>query len=139
MRFLIPVIAAAILISACGSVGTASMDPTPSATSNPMNFDVTATETTQAASMRVGQKLEVVLHAGSGMNNWTQPRSSDESILAPTVNPAATAVRGVTLAAFLAKAPGQVNVSAYGSPTCPSGQACPMYVIVFSVKVTVTP
>src|SRR6202521_4035696 len=139
MRILMPVIAAAILISGCGYVGAYSQAPTPSASSNPITFDVTATETTQAASMRVGQKLEVALHAGNGMNNWTQPRSSDESVLAPTVNPAATAVRGVTLAAFLAKAPGQVNVSAYGSPTCPSGQACPMYVIVFSVKVTVTP
>jgi hypothetical protein len=88
--------------------------------------------------MRVGQKLEVVLHAGSGMSNWTQPRSSDESILAPTVNPAATAVRGVTLAAFQAKAPGQVDITAFGSPSCPSGQACPMYVIVYSVQVTVT-
>ena len=139
MRILIPVIAAAILISGCGSVGAGSQAPTPSASSNPTGFDVTATETTQAASMRVGQRLEVVLHSGSGMNNWTQPRSSDESILAPTVNPAATAVRGVTLAAFLAKAPGQVDVSAYGSPTCPSGLACPMYVIVFSLRVTVTP
>jgi len=139
MRILMPVIVAAILISGCGSVGNASQAPTPSASSNPTTFDVTATETTQAASMRVGQKLEVALHAGSGMNNWTQPRSSDESVLAPTVNPAATAVRGVTLAAFLAKAPGQVNVSAYGSPTCPSGLACPMYVIVFSLRVTVTP
>lgn len=133
-----PVIAAAILISGCGSVGTASQASTPSASSNPMTFDVTATETTQAASMRVGQRLEVVLHAASGTNNWTQPRSSDESVLAPTVNPAATAVRGVTLAAFLAKASGQVNVSAYGSPTCPSGLACPMYVVAFSVRVTVT-
>jgi uncharacterized protein YceK len=140
MRILILVVATTIVIAGCGSVGTASQTPpTPSAASNPMSFDVTATETTQAASMRVGQRLEVVLHAGSGMNNWTQPRSSDESILAATVNPAATAVRGVTLAAFLAKAPGQVNVSAYGSPTCPSGQACPMYVIVFSLRVTVTP
>jgi hypothetical protein len=142
MRSLLVAISAAALISGCGSAGTGSglmPTPSPSTSSNPMGFDVTVTETTQAASMRVGQKLEVVLHAGSGMNNWTQPRSSDESILAPTVNPAATAVRGVTLAAFLAKAPGQATVSAYGSPTCPSGQACPMYVIVFSVKVTVTP
>jgi hypothetical protein len=115
MRILILVVATTIVIAGCGSVGTASQTPpTPSAASNPMSFDVTATET-------------------------TQPRSSDESILAATVNPAATAVRGVTLAAFLAKAPGQVNVSAYGSPTCPSGQACPMYVIVFSLRVTVTP
>jgi hypothetical protein len=140
MRIPVLVVAAAILISGCGSVGTASgPSPTPSAGSSPVTFDVTATETTQAASMRVGQKLEVVLHAGHAMNNWTQPRSSDESILAATVNPAGTAVRGVTLAAFLAKAPGQVDVSAYGSPTCPSGLACPMYVIVFSMRVTVTP
>jgi hypothetical protein len=142
MRILLVAIAAAVMISGCGSAGTGSgpmLTPSPGTSSNPMGFDVTVTETTQAASMRVGQKLEVALHAGSGMNNWTQPRSSDESILAATVNPAATAVRGVTLAAFLAKAPGQVAVSAYGSPTCPSGQACPMYVIVFSVKVTVTP
>lgn len=134
-----PAIAVAILISGCGSAGTASQGPTPSASSNPMTFDVTASETTQAVSMRVGQRLEVVLHSASGTNNWTQPRSSDETVLAPTVNPAATAVRGVTLAAFLAKASGQVNVSAYGSPTCPSGLACPMYVIVFSLRVTVTP
>jgi hypothetical protein len=138
MRILLLVIAAAMLISGCGSVGTAAgPSPTPT-TSNPLSFDVTVTETTRAASIRVGQKLEVVLHAGSGMNNWTQPRSSDESVLAPTVNPAATAVRGVTLAAFQARAPGQVDLTAFGSPSCPTGQACPMYVIVYSVKVTVT-
>ena len=142
MRFLLVVISAAVLVSACGSAGTASNlmpTPSPGTGSNPMSFDVTVTETTKAASMRVGQKLEVALHAGSGMNNWTQPRSNDESVLAPVVDPAATAVRGVTLAAFQAKAEGQVDVTAYGSPTCPSGQACPMYVIVFSVRVTVTP
>jgi hypothetical protein len=140
MRNLMVLMAAAVLISGCGSVGTGSSpSPTPSASSNPMSFDVTVTETTRAASIRVGQKLEVALHAGSGMNNWTQPRSSDESILAPIVNPAATAVRGVTLAAFQAKSQGQVNVTAYGSPNCPSGQACPMYLMVYSVRVTVTP
>jgi hypothetical protein len=142
MRILLAAIAAAVLVSGCGSAGIGSgltPTPSPSAGSNPMSFDVTVTETTKAASMRVGQKLEVVLHAVSGMNNWTQPRSSDESVLAPIVNPAATAVRGVTLAAFQAKAPGQANITAYGSPTCPSGQACPMYVMLFSAKVTVTP
>ncbi len=139
MRILILVVAAAVLISGCGSVGTASSpSPTPSGGSN-LSFDVTVTETTRAASMRVGQKLEVVLHAGNGMNNWTQPRSSDESILTPVVDPAATAVRGVTLAAFQAKGPGQVDITAYGSPICPSGQPCPMYVMLFSVRVTVTP
>ena len=137
MRNQLLVVTAALLISGCGSAGTAS-SPSPSPSSN-VNFDVTVTETTKAASMRVGQKMDVLLHAGSGMNNWTQPRSSDESILVPIVNPAATAVRGVTLAAFQAKAPGQVSVTAYTGPLCPSGQACPMYVVVFSAQVTVTP
>jgi hypothetical protein len=142
MRILLAALAAAVLVSGCGSAGIGSgltPTPSPSASSNPMSFEVTVTETTKAASMRVGQKLEVVLHAGNGMNNWTQPRSSDESILGPIVNPAATAVRGVTLAAFQAKAPGQANITAYGSPVCPSAQACPMYVMLFSVQVTVTP
>ena len=89
MRNQLLVVTAALLISGCGSAGTAS-SPSPSPSSN-VNFDVTVTETTKAASMRVGQKMDVVLHAGSGMNNWTQPRSSDESILVPIVNPAATA------------------------------------------------
>ena len=103
-----------------------------------MSFDVVVTETTKAASIRVGQKLEVALHAGSGMSNWTQPRSSNESILVPIVDPAATAVRGVTLAAFQARTQGQADVTAYASPNCPSGLACPMYVMVYSVRVTVT-
>ena len=141
MRTLLVAVAAGLLITGCGTTCACSgggVGATPSASPG-LGFDVTVTETTRAASIRVGQKLEVVLHAGNSMANWTQPKSSDESILAPTVNPAATAVRGVTLAAFEAKATGQVNITAYASPVCPSGQACPMYVMVWSVSVTVTP
>lgn len=89
--------------------------------------------------MRVGQKLEVVLHANSGMANWTSPRSSNVSILVPIVNPAATAARGVTLAGFQALAPGEAEITSNASPKCSPGQACPMYIAVFSVKVTITP
>jgi uncharacterized protein YceK len=139
MKILFLVIAAVVVISGCGSAGAASSpSPTPSGGSN-LGFDVTVTETTHEASIRVGQKLEVVLRAGNSMNNWTQPRSSDLSILAPIVDPAATAVRGVTLAAFQAKAPGHADITALGSPICPSGVACPMYVMLYSVLVTVTP
>lgn len=138
MRIPFLVITVAVLISGCGSAGTGS-SPSPTPSGSNLGFDVTVTETTRAASMHVGQKLEVVLHAGTAISNWAQPRSSDEAILAPIVDPAATAVRGVTLAAFQARAPGQVDVTAYASPICPSGQACPMYVMVFSVRVTVTP
>jgi len=140
MRTLLIAVAAGLLLTGCGTACACSggVAATPSASAG-LGFDVMVTETTKAASIRVGQKLEVVLHAANSMANWTQPKSSDESILAPTVNPAATAVRGVTLAAFEAKAPGQVNITAYASPVCPSGQACPMYVMVLSVSVTVTP
>jgi len=140
MKILLVVIAAAVFVAGCGSAGIGSgLMPTPSpSTGSNVGFDVTATETTQTVSMRVGQKLEVVLHAGAAMSNWAQPHSSDETILAPIVDPAATAVRGVTLAAFQARAPGQVDVTAYASPICPSGQPCPMYVMLFSLHVTVT-
>jgi len=102
-----------------------------------MHFDVTATEKDHAVSMHVGQRLELVLHGGGNLS-YQQVRSSDASILAPTVDPAATAVRGVTLAAFEAKAAGQTRVTAVGAPVCPSGQACPMYVLLYTLTVTVT-
>jgi len=132
MRELLIVLA--VLVVACGSVGQGTG---PSPTQNPMHFDVTATEKDHAVSMHVGQRLELVLHGGGNLS-YQQVRSSDASILAPTVDPAATAVRGVTLAAFEAKAAGQTRVTAVGAPVCPSGQACPMYVLLYTLTVTVT-
>ena len=136
MRILLVAIATALAISGCGSVGTGP-SPIPSTGPN-LNFDVSVSETDKTATMRVGQTLEVVLHANNGMANWSQPKSNDESILAPIVDSAATAARGVTLAAFQARAPGQAGITAYASPLCSPGQACPMYVAAFSVKVSVT-
>jgi hypothetical protein len=104
-----------------------------------MGFDVTATEKDHTAAMHVGQRLELVLHAAAGMNNWSQPRSGNEAILVPIVDPAASAAKGVTLAGFQARAPGQVDVSAFAGPLCPSGLACPMYVVAYSLTVTVSP
>ena len=125
-----------VLTAACGTVGSgASQSPTPS--DNPMHFDVTATEKDHAVAMHVGQKLEVVLHGG-GQINYQQVRSSDPSILEPAVDPAATAARGVTLAAFKAKVLGKATVTAVGAPVCPSGQACPMFAILYTLAVTIT-
>src|ERR1700694_3807704 len=136
-RFLV-VLAAAVVLTACGSVSAGTGSPPTPSTNPGLHFDVVVTEKDKAATLHVGQRLELVLHANTGMNNWTQVRSTDESILVPIVNPAATAVRGVTLPAFKAVAPGEADIAAYASPTCPSGQACPMYVQVLSVRVTVT-
>ena len=59
--------------------------------------------------------------------------------MSPIVDPAATAARGVTLAAFEAKKAGQAEITSNASPNCSPGQACPTYLAVYSLKVTVTP
>jgi len=125
--------AAALLLSACGTrVGSA---PTPSPG---LDFNAVVTEHDTAITIQVGQKLEVVLHAKSGMTNWSNVRSSDTSVLAPIVDPAATAARGVTLAAFQALAPGRAVITASAGALCSPGQACPMFAILYSATVTVT-
>jgi hypothetical protein len=133
MRLLVVVLA--VLVVSCGTAGQGA---SPSPSDNPMHFDVTATEKDHAVSMHVGQKLEVVLHGG-GQLTYQQVTSSNTSILEPTVDPAATAVRGVTLAAFKARASGVARVTAVGAPACPSGQACPMFAVLYTLTVTVTP
>lgn len=125
-----------MLAVACGATGSGS-SPTPTPREG-TSFDVTATNTDHVATLHVGQKLEVILHAPNGMNNWTHPVSSDTSILSPVVDPAATAAIGVTLAAFEAGKAGQVEVTSNASPHCASGAACPMYLAVYSLRVSVT-
>lgn len=135
-------IVAALALSACGAAGTAAT-PSPSpdnpSTSPGRGFDVSVSEKDKSISLRVGQKLEAVLHANQGMTNWSGVRSSDPSILMSVVDPAATAVRGVTLAGFQAIAPGQVQITAVAGALCSPGQACPMYAMVLSIDVTVMP
>lgn len=130
---------AALVVAGCGAVpGGPSGGTTPTPSPGPTGrFDVTATELDHAVTMHVGQTLEVVLHAGTGMNSWAHPTSSNGAVLQPIVDTGATSVRGVTLAAFRAVAPGEVSVTAYAGPVCPSGAMCPAYVMLYSLSVTV--
>ncbi len=134
----------ALTVSACGDVHCMCVrnpyvpPPTPSASPG-LGFDAVVTEKDTAITIQSGQKLEVVLHARSGMTDWSSVRSSDTSVLSPIVNPAATAVRGVTLAAFQALAPGRADITATAGAACSPGQACPMYAMLYSVTVTVLP
>jgi hypothetical protein len=123
------------LMVACGSY---SAGPPPPSPGSPGRFDVTASERDHAITMHVGQKLEVVLHANQGMKPWTHPVSSDTSILASIVDTAATAARGVTLAAFQANAKGLVEITANAAPDCAPDQPCAMYLAVYNLKVTIT-
>jgi hypothetical protein len=130
--------AAGLLLSACGATGIGGgTNPSPSPTAGD-RFDVTATEADHAITIHAGQTLELVLHKQNGLNNWSHPSSNDESVLTPIVDPAASAARGVTLAAFRAQKPGSVDVTATASPVCPSGAMCPMYLALYSLRVTVT-
>jgi hypothetical protein len=141
MKHLLLVAAFGLLVVACGATGVGSgsnPSPTPSQGTG-VGFDVTATEQDHAVSMRVGQKLEVILHTAGGVGFWNQPQSSDTKTLQPIVDTGATAVRGVTLAAFRATSAGQVKVTAVGGPLCSPGQPCPMYAVLYSLTVTVTP
>jgi hypothetical protein len=131
-------IAAALAVCACGAPPMAGIGPAAPSTPG-RGFDVSVTEKDRAVSLRVGQRLEAVLHANSGMTAWNEVKSSDASILASIVDTGATAVRGVTLAGFQAIAPGHVQITANAGMDCSPGQACAMLLAVLSIDVTVTP
>lgn len=131
---------AGILMTACGGdycmcIGNPPATP-PTVPGH--GFDITVTEQDHAVTMHVGQKLEVVLRAVQGMKPWTHPISSNTTALAPIVDPAATAVRGVTLAGFQANAKGEVEVTANAGPDCAPNQPCAQFLAVYNLKVTVT-
>jgi hypothetical protein len=125
------------MLLACGP-GYCACTGTPIVPASPPLFDRVVTEKDHTVTLRVGQRLEVALHAYGGMTTWSQVRTSDPSILAARVDPAATAVRGVTLAAVHARAPGEADVTAVASPVCSPGQACPAFAMLYTLKVTVT-
>ena len=130
-----------VALCACGAAGTAATpSPSPDTSTAPgRGFDVSVTEKDRSVSIRVGQTLEAVLHANTGMTDWNGVRSSDPSILVSIVDTGATAARGVTLAGFRAVAPGQVQITAVAGALCSPGHACPMYAIVLTIDVKVTP
>jgi hypothetical protein len=135
---------AAVVFAACGyspcacdGSGTLPVPESPSIGPG-AGFDAVVTQNDTAITIHAGQKLEVVLNAKPGMTNWSNVRSSDTTVLKPIVNPAATAVRGVTLAAFQALTPGKAVVTASAGAACSPGSACPMFAVLYSVTVTVT-
>jgi hypothetical protein len=132
--------ASGLLLSACGYYACACAAPAPPnpSISPGLGFDAVVTEHDTAITIHTGQKLEVVLHARPGMSNWANVRSSDIAVLSPVVNPAATAVRGVTLAGFEAQRAGQATITASAGAACSPGQACPQFAVLYSVTVTVT-
>jgi hypothetical protein len=124
---------AAAVLCACGATSgpVAPETPAPAA-----GFDVLITNKDQDVTVYPGQKVEVYLTEGAGMTVWSNLRSSDESVLAP-VPTGTLAPRGVTLGGFQAVAAGTATITATAGAACSPGQACPMYAVLFSVRVTV--
>ncbi|HLQ62656.1 MAG TPA: hypothetical protein VK131_12420, partial [Candidatus Acidoferrales bacterium] len=117
--------------------------PVPGVPSPPgpaQHFDVVATERDSGSqlSLRVGQTLELVLAAPKSFQPWQGVQIRPPGVLAPIPDTAATAARGVTVAAFRAAGPGSTEISAYSEPDCPANRACPAIVAVFNLKVVVT-
>lgn len=135
MRKVVLMAAVGLLLAGCGQYVGLGSTPSPSPSSL---AQVTVTEQDHVASLHVGQTLELVLHASNGMSSWANVRSSDTTVLAPVVDTKATAVVGVTLAAFRALRPGTSSVTATASPKCPPTAVCALYVALYSLKVTVT-
>ena len=134
MRFLLlPMVLVATC--ACGVATRQPPAPNPGPTAQP--GWVLVTERDQAVSVHVGQKLEVYLFERPGMNPWSPITVDDQAVLAP-VPTGITPVRGATIAGFAATRPGTATITSYAGPLCSPGQACPMYVVLFSARVTVT-
>jgi hypothetical protein len=140
MRYPSMLAAAALLlmISACatptiGSGSSARPTGTPW-----VEFIASATEQDHAVTVTTGQRLLLQLHAKPGMTGWTAVRSSDTSLLRPiTID--LMVPRGVTVAAFQSISRGQVLVTAVAAPACSPAQACPAYIVLYSLQVTVVP
>lgn len=138
MRYASMAAAAALLltVSACSTliIGPAA-SPRPLGTAG-VGVIARVTEQNHSVTMKTGQKLLRELHAKPGMSDWSGVRSSNTSLLGPmTID--VMVPSGVTVAAFQAISRGQVMVTAVAGPACSPGQACPAYVVVYSLQVTI--
>jgi hypothetical protein len=126
------------MVTGCATPGIGSGSGPKRTGTPPVNYVASAIEQGRPVTVTTGQRLIVTLHAESGMNNWIGLRSSDTSLLKPI--PIDVMVpKGATVAAFQAVSPGQVMVTAVASPACSPAQACPAYVMLYSLQVTVVP
>ena len=134
----VAVASAAILLGGCGNGGVPNADPTPTAPVQAApGFAVVVTENDRAVTVSTGQKIELVLRARSGMTEWSGVDVDNPSVLR-AVPTGILAAKGVTIAGFVAIAPGTATIRATAGPLCSPNQACPQYAALFEVTVTVT-
>lgn len=125
-----------LLLISCGTASRATSF-SPSSTPRPApGRTLTQADNGQTMHLTVGEQLSLALQAPPGFQPW-QVTPPDPRVLAPVVNPAETAARGVTLRAFRAVGAGQTAITASSRIECPSGQVCPALIQGFRVTVIV--
>ena len=96
------------------------------------------TDHDRAVSVSVGQKVEVYLMQPQHMTPWAGLAADDPTVLERVSILDAPAAGGATVAGFVAAKPGVANITAYSTPVCAANEACPMYAMLFQVRVTVS-
>jgi len=85
--------------------------------------------------VHVGQTVTVGL-AGSGLR-WSGLHQVGRHLLRAR---RAAVVRGGTLtASYVATTTGRTELRASGAPNCPSGQACPQFILLWQVRIVIAP
>ena len=134
MRF---VLFASLLLAACGGAyGTAAAGgASASATASPVTATVTMADNTGTLAVHVGDRIQIALGESP---DWKLDPPDGVVLTHPVQN--YMLVRG-TQAIWLASAAGtsKIHATASAAPTCPSGAACPQYIVNFSVTVNVIP
>lgn len=140
---LIALVIAVVAMVACGHVSDAGSPPTPTPTEIPLpahpaaGFDVLITDQDRDVAVKVGQRIEIFLRAKPGMTSWTGMQVDDAAVLSPTVT-GIMPVEGAAIFGYMAKSAGVANITAYATAKCAPNQACPMYAMLFQVRVTVS-
>ena len=79
------------------------------------------------------------LHAAPGMSDWTGLKASDPTVLEEIPSPKSAQAKGVTVGEFKALKAGTSDITAYATPLCSPGTACPALAAVYRLAVTVVP
>ena len=125
------------MLAACGNTSSGDTAVIPTPTAPDPHFDVLITDHDRDVAVKLGQRVEVYLPQAHGMTRWSQVVADDTTVLQP-INSGIVAPANATIGAFLAVKSGAANLTAYASAQCAPNQACPMYAMLFQVRVTVS-
>ena len=134
MRPLVALLAASLLLTACGGAGAPGPSASPTAISPiPGAVLVTRANDQGTVQARVGDRIQIAL--GTDFEWRLDP--PDGVVLTRGVGNELL-VRG-TQAVWTASAPGTSTITATGTVICPSGKACILIAILFKTTVVVSP